>query len=144
MFYLRRKIPVVSIRHRHPSSRGKKKQSILRLPRAQVRGTQRFLLGHHQWNEFLPQEILQRAHPLMTYKCLVFSCSIHPSIQQNFLCITIACISLYHYCPQRCWWPDVVLPMDQPPHPSPTPTLYPSGSPDSHTTSNTAHTSSPP
>ena len=67
---------------------------------------QSFLLGHHQWNEFLPQEILQRAHPLMTYKCLVFSCSIHPSIQQNFLCIPIACISLYHYCPQRCWWPD--------------------------------------
>lgn len=26
---------------------------------------------------------------------------------------------LYHYCPQRCWWPDVVLPTDRPPPPPP-------------------------
>lgn len=115
-----------------------KRRSILRLPRAQVRGTQSFLLGHHQWKEFPHQEIHQGAHPLTTYKCLVFSRSIHPSIQQNFLCITIACISLYHSCPQRYWWPDVVLPVDQPPTPNPTPALYPSGSPDLHTTSDSA------
>lgn len=121
-----------------------KRRSILRLPRAQVRGTQSFLLGHHQWKEFLHQEILEGAHPLTTYKCLVFSRSIHPSIQQNFLSITIACISLYHSCPQRYWWPDVVLPVDQPPTPNPTPALYPSGSPDLHTTSDSACTSRPP
>lgn len=131
---------------------GGRKGSFLSLPRAhQVRDrlrehvpscrqhselpSARSLVEHDQkWVVPSPMNS-SKDSPLFNTNRFSVLCSVHPSIQQNLLCIGIF-LSVPEN-PQSDWWPDVVLPLLKLlpfPISPPKPTLYPSGLPDSHTT----------
>lgn len=139
---------------------GGRKGSFLSLPRAhQVRDrlrehipscrqhselpSARSLVEHDQkWVVPSPMNS-SKDSPLFNTNRFSVLCSVHPSIQQNLLCIGIF-LSVPEN-PQSDWWPDVVLPLLKLlpfPISPPKPTLYPSGLPDSHTTLDTPYTAS--
>lgn len=96
-------------------------------------------------NAFLRPQTLQRAHPLVNTNKFLVLCSVHPSIQQNFLCRTIS--PLLQEAPKVTGGQMLSCPCSScspsPPHPA-LHVLNPSGLPGSHTTWNTPYTSSHP
>lgn len=64
--------------------------------------------GQEKWVVPSPRNS-SKDSPLFNTNKFPILCSIHPSIQQNLLCITIF-LSVPEN-PQSDWWPDVVLPL---------------------------------